>query len=445
MQSCQLTPQTATRVFSSAELAMFDGVYDRRIYVALKGYVYDVSERRDLYGFDVGGAYAKLAGHDATRALTKMSLSVEDVGRCDIGDLLESNLAELHEKALHDWVQRFERHYAVVGTLEPPWDSAASAALPTLAAPALPTASFMRRLCTLGAAVAKIVAAPVVAIQTMHPSPLRPVPTPELICAKPRLYQVRAFLTLAECSTLRKMATGATGMIFNAEKVREGLRVTDTRWTSAERELLVAVETRLGWLLGSEPHEDEVELVGTLTPPGTPSTTRCHLGLHVDTNGGRPWRYATAVIYLSSVPDGGHTVFPVARTVEDEADGPPSDEDLETLEAAQRLLDAGIDHTDHVLVNGQDSERRVDAEALIAAAEARCGASMRAEEGSVALFWTRRCDGSIDPYSWHGGEGVGGAAAKWTLQKFKEVPAAARVGDKALADFVAGTRRRVAN
>jgi len=167
------------------------------------------------------------------------------------------------------------------------------------------------------------------------------------------------------------------------------------------------------------------------------------LGLHVDTNGGRTWRYATAICYLSTVNEGGHTCFPLARTVEEEDIEPPNYEQLELLEASQRLLDGDVDHTDRVLEQGMRPDLRSDAEALVAAASSGSGVSVPAELGTVVLFWTRRCDGSIDPHSWHGGESVGLGSTKWTLQKFKEVPVAVRSQPKDLAGFVADTRRKI--
>lgn len=399
---------------------------DPRIYLALRGKVYDVSSRPDLYGASHKGGYSFVAGRDATRALTKMSLKAEDAGRDDIGDLLASPLAELHVKALKEWVEKFDKTYSVVGSYckQPEVGTAPVKSKPP--PPALPP--------------------PVPQVAASIPA-MRPAGTPELLCEKPRIYRVRGFLTPGECRALRRMATGTTnkGMIFKEAKIRCGLRAGDEKWDAQERELLSAVEARLGELMGCEPHEDEVDLVGTLTPPckADADDRRCHLGLHVDTNGGRQWRYATAICYLSSVSGGGSTVFPVAQPLG--AAAPMEDEELELVDAAQRMLDANIDHTDRVLVCGEQPQLRADAETMVGAGEAGSGLCVNATEGDVAIFWTRCVDGCIDPYSWHGGESVAcGGQPKWTLQKFKEVPLAARVGPAELAEFVARTRRQLA-
>lgn len=409
-------PAPGARIFTAADLALYDGIRDERIYIGFQGRVYDMSARHDLYG--QGAGYAVIAGRDGTRSLGKMSLKAEDAGRCDVADLMASELAELHEKALRDWAKRFEETYVQVGTLAAADYSpdvkvsaqAPSSDLPRSLAPALPA--------------------------------LRPNGVPQLICRKPRLFQLRGFLTPAECRILRRMSTPqGSGMMFEQSKIRDGLRVEDEKWSPEQRELLTAVEARLGWLLGSEPHADEIELVGTLTPATRDPSGRCHLGLHVDTNGDREWRYATAICYLSPVPAGGRTVFPCARPAE--AQGPPEDEEMELVAAAERLLEAGVDHTDRVIVLGQSPELRPEAETLVAAAEAGAGVAVAPEEGSVVLFWTRGVDGSIDPHSWHGGEAVGEGASKWTLQKFKEIPVAARANAQELAAFVASTRRNI--
>jgi len=204
---------------------------------------------------------------------------------------------------------------------------------------------------------------------------------------------------------------------------------------------LTKIEERIAAVAGCDAHPDEVELVGMLTMP-EPEDKRCHLGLHVDTNGERPFRYATAIIYLTDVAEGcgGSTVFPLAE-------GPgfcPEVEHFEALQAASDLLDKSIDHTDRALVRDQGGpEAKVLAQRLVERGEdGTAGVSVRPQKGSMAIFWTRNDQGEIDPYSWHGGERLLGSkdVQKCTLQKFKEIPAQFR--DRGMAEFVCGTRKR---
>jgi membrane-associated progesterone receptor component len=63
-------PKPAPVNLSFQELRKFDGVSDPKVYVALKGSIYDVSSS-DFYA--VGGGYHQFAGYDASINLAKMS------------------------------------------------------------------------------------------------------------------------------------------------------------------------------------------------------------------------------------------------------------------------------------------------------------------------------------------------------------------------------------
>jgi len=90
-----------------------EGYATAPIYVAAKGKVYDMSFGGvTFYGKDC--AYCLFAGHDASRALAKMSLDVKDVENSDISDLTEKE-----NQVLHDWIKTFEERkgYPVVGIM----------------------------------------------------------------------------------------------------------------------------------------------------------------------------------------------------------------------------------------------------------------------------------------------------------------------------------------
>ncbi|KAG9072002.1 hypothetical protein KI688_006221 [Linnemannia hyalina] len=95
-------------IFTSNELAKHDGTdASIPIYVAIKGSVFDVSTKKEMYG--PGAGYHCFAGKDASKALGKSSLKPEDC-IADYSDLDEKEL-----KTLDDWFIFFEKRYPIVG------------------------------------------------------------------------------------------------------------------------------------------------------------------------------------------------------------------------------------------------------------------------------------------------------------------------------------------
>ncbi|MBW0534455.1 hypothetical protein O181_074170 [Austropuccinia psidii MF-1] len=90
------------------ELSRFDGSDPSKpIYVAIKGIVFDVSAKREVYG--PGGSYHVFAGKDGSKGLGKSSLKPEDA----TSDY--SSLDENESKVLADWVSFFKKRYNIVG------------------------------------------------------------------------------------------------------------------------------------------------------------------------------------------------------------------------------------------------------------------------------------------------------------------------------------------
>ena len=85
----------------------FDGVQNQRTLISLRGVVYDVSRRPDMYG--PGSAYGFLAGKDASRALAEMSIDESLVNKSLEG------LSQQQIDALHTWETFFKNKYAVCG------------------------------------------------------------------------------------------------------------------------------------------------------------------------------------------------------------------------------------------------------------------------------------------------------------------------------------------
>lgn len=111
------------RNFSAAQLREYDGNDDAdkfdskagKIYICIKGEVYDVSSAAEFYGAD--GPYALFAGRDASRCLATLSFEEEALANPDI-----STCSSLEIDQLEDWVNKFKyiKCYPVVGRLVTP-------------------------------------------------------------------------------------------------------------------------------------------------------------------------------------------------------------------------------------------------------------------------------------------------------------------------------------
>ncbi|KAG0347321.1 hypothetical protein BG004_007978 [Podila humilis] len=111
LPTTELPPPNTTRVFTYEELSKHDGKdADTPIYVAIKGTVFDVTAKRAMYG--PGSGYSCFAGKDASKALGKSSLKVEECVP-DYSELTEKEL-----KTLNDWYSFFEKRYPIVGKTE---------------------------------------------------------------------------------------------------------------------------------------------------------------------------------------------------------------------------------------------------------------------------------------------------------------------------------------
>ncbi|CDW83247.1 progesterone binding protein [Stylonychia lemnae] len=93
------------------ELAKFDGIQSEKVYMALKGQVYDVSGS-DFY--KPGGPYHVFAGKDASVGLAIMSKEPEFT---DPKKHSWKDLAEADKIILDNWVTKLSQKYPLVGIL----------------------------------------------------------------------------------------------------------------------------------------------------------------------------------------------------------------------------------------------------------------------------------------------------------------------------------------
>lgn len=102
---------TTNYQFTLEKLKRFDGSSDNKVYVAVKGVVFDVS---DSEFYRPGSSYHVFAGHDASVALALMST---DPSHLDCYDERKNQLNEKSNEVLNDWFNRFQKKYKQVGRL----------------------------------------------------------------------------------------------------------------------------------------------------------------------------------------------------------------------------------------------------------------------------------------------------------------------------------------
>ncbi|KIS69028.1 uncharacterized protein UMAG_11939 [Mycosarcoma maydis] len=93
---------------SVEELKQYDGTDESKpVYVAVKGTVFDVSPKREMYS--PGKGYHIFAGKDGSRGLGMSSLKPEDA----VADY--STLDDKQLKVLNDWHSYYTKRYNIVG------------------------------------------------------------------------------------------------------------------------------------------------------------------------------------------------------------------------------------------------------------------------------------------------------------------------------------------
>ena len=99
-----------TRTMTLDELAQYDGVKNPNIYLAVKNQVFDVTNS-EFYKPGAGD-YSKLAGHECSVALAKMSTDLQYMNCYETTKLA---LAEVD--VLESWYARMNQKYKVVATI----------------------------------------------------------------------------------------------------------------------------------------------------------------------------------------------------------------------------------------------------------------------------------------------------------------------------------------
>ncbi|CEP09121.1 hypothetical protein [Parasitella parasitica] len=106
------TQKPEDKTFTASELARYNGDPSLPIYVAIKGDVFDVSSKREVYGV-IGKGYNVFTGKDSSKALGKSSLKEEDCV-ADYKDLTKKEM-----ETLEQWYAFFSKRYNIVGKVIP--------------------------------------------------------------------------------------------------------------------------------------------------------------------------------------------------------------------------------------------------------------------------------------------------------------------------------------
>lgn len=110
--------------FIPKTLAKYNGLDDPKIFIAVRGRVFDVTNGATFYG--PGGPYENFAGRDASRGLALNSFDPAVLTPLEesIDSLDGLDAAEL--ESLDGWEEHFENKYRIVGTLHNVLDEDAS-------------------------------------------------------------------------------------------------------------------------------------------------------------------------------------------------------------------------------------------------------------------------------------------------------------------------------
>lgn len=99
--------------YSRGQLSRYNGVDSPELYVAIRGYIYDVTSNSKNYG--PGKSYHKLVGKDCSRLLGLNRLNLDQNSTDDTWDT--SDLGEKENKRVDKWQEFFSKRYFIVGAV----------------------------------------------------------------------------------------------------------------------------------------------------------------------------------------------------------------------------------------------------------------------------------------------------------------------------------------
>ncbi|CCE83398.1 Piso0_003973 [Millerozyma farinosa CBS 7064] len=105
---------TTLPIYTRSQLAQFNGTDRPQTYVAIRGYIYDVSSNAKNYG--PGKSYHRLVGKDVTRLFGLNTLSLTSArSQGDSRSWYTGDFTAKENAAVDSWVSFFRKRYPIVG------------------------------------------------------------------------------------------------------------------------------------------------------------------------------------------------------------------------------------------------------------------------------------------------------------------------------------------
>jgi hypothetical protein len=298
----------------------------------------------------------------------------------------------------------------------------------------------------------------------------------EILSSSPRVFLYKGFLSDDECAGIITLAKSRK--TFNNEQNFSSVYLDSYPDLPAN---LKEIERRMGAVTGLPPHPEEEPINVHRIKPGDDTGTEINSGgnftldtaneatdcvtlrgVRKDTTScplmvssvhhdkvQKEFSYATVLIYLNSVEEGGGTVWPCMARYKSSIVMQPSDACESAFRRGGRWFDG-----DNAVELGIYSKHRAE-DSLHASLQgvlrashygcydwkqqqqwfARPALRTKAQQGDAVVFFHDHLDLSGDSQAWHAGC-IPISGEKWTLQKFKELPSSYRESAKSRNELV---------
>ncbi|CUM45462.1 uncharacterized protein AC631_02065 [Debaryomyces fabryi] len=106
-------------IYTRSQLSLYNGIEKPELYVAIKGYIYDVTHNISNYG--PGRSYHKLVGKDVSRLLGLNQLQLKPTGEPYASEKNNTwytdDFTEKENLIVDKWMLFFRKRYRIVGVI----------------------------------------------------------------------------------------------------------------------------------------------------------------------------------------------------------------------------------------------------------------------------------------------------------------------------------------